>query len=139
MPFEKPPTLRSAASSSPTLAIASAAAAAGSATSRSVGHHLDELAGGQERPEAVAVVDDADAAVDLGLAPRVVAEHAHRAGARIGEARAERERGRLAGAVVAEQAGHAGLELERDLRQRDGVAVPLGDACERERQASALR
>ena len=60
-------------------------------------------------------MDDADPAVDLGLAPRVVPEHAHRARARIGEARAQRERGRLAGAVVAEQAGHAGRELERDL------------------------
>ena len=82
---------------------------------------------------------DADPPVDLGLAARVVPEHPHRAGARIGEAGAQRERGRLAGAVVAEQAGHAGLQLERHLGQRDGVAVPLGDALEDERQASALR
>ena len=84
-------------------------------------------------------MDDADAPVDLGLAPRVVAEHAHGAGARIGEAGAERERRRLARAVVAEQAGHAGRQLERHLGQGDSVAVPLGDACEDERQASALR
>ena len=103
------------------------------------GHHLDQLARGEERPEPVPIVHDADPPVDLGLAPRVVPEHAHRARARIGEARAQRQRGRLAGAVVAEQARHARLQLERHLRQRDGVAVPLGDALEGERQASALR
>ena len=115
MPFEKPPTRRSAASSSPTVASASAAALRGSGTSRRPAIELDQLARREERPEAVAVVHDADPPVDLGLAARIVPEHAHRAGARIGEPGAQRERGRLAGAVVAEQAGHAGRQLERDL------------------------
>ena len=82
MPFEKPPTRRSAASSRPTVASALGRRGLGVGDVAQPGHQLDQLARGQERPEAVAVVDDADAAVDLGLAPRVVAEHAHRARAR---------------------------------------------------------
>ncbi len=102
-------------------------------------HQLDQLACREERPEAVAVVHDADALVDRGLAPRIVTEHPHRAGARIGEAGAERQRGRLARAVVSEQPGHAGSQLERHLCEGHRVAVPLRDACEDQRQASALR
>ena len=139
MPFEKPPTRRSAASSRPTLGERLGGRGRGIGHAAQAGHQLDQLARGQERPEAVAVVDDADAPVDVGLAPRVEPEHAHRAGARIGEAGAQRKRGRLAGAVVAEQARHAGRQLERHFGQGDGVAVPLGDALEDERQASALR
>ena len=103
------------------------------------GHELDQFARREEGPEAVAVVHDPDPPVDLGLAARIEPEHSDRAGAGIGEPGAQRERGGLAGAVVPEQAGHAGRQLERDLGQGDGVAIPLGDALEDERQTSALR
>ena len=102
-------------------------------------HQLDQFACREEGPEAVAVVHDADALVDLGLAAGIVTEHPHLAGTGIGKAGAERQRGRLAGTVVPEQARHARRQVERHLRQGHRVAVPLRDAFEDERQASALR
>jgi hypothetical protein len=97
-------------------------------------HRHDHLARGEERPEGVAVGDDPDLAEDRRVAADVTAEQPHLAAARRGEARAELERRRLAGAVVAEQARHAGAERERDVRDGHPVAVPLRDAVELERR-----
>ena len=98
-----------------------------------LGGELDHPAGGEERPRRAVVGDDADAPVDVGGAPRVRAEDPHRAAARRGEAGTELERGRLAGAVVAEQADHPAVGRERDVRQGDRVAEPARHRLERDR------
>ena len=91
---------------------------------------LDDVVRGQERPRRALVGDDADPLVHVGVPARLDAEDAHGSRARRGEARAQLERRGLPRTVVAEQAGHARADRERDVGDGDGVAVPARDARE---------
>jgi hypothetical protein len=92
--------------------------------------HRDEPQRRHERPQPVAVRQHAEPPVDRVLDPGVDAEDAHRAAIGRREAGQELEGGRLAGAVLAQQARDAGPEGERDLAQGDRGAVPLGRRLE---------
>ena len=79
--------------------------------------------------EARLLDDRADAGERGGaVAADVVAEHAHRAGGRLGEAEQEADQGRLAGAVGAEEAeGGAARHLEVDAVEGRPLAEALAE------------
>ncbi len=124
---------RSAASVRSTVAIARAAAASGSATP-----WRRALSRANSRPVRIAVDrlalgDEPDVAVHLGSPPGT-ARHATRTlpGRRREQPGHQVQQRRLAGAVRPEQAGHAGPQPERDVVDRDDVAVPARDVVELE-------
>ena len=135
MPWEKPRSFRSATSPSAHLVQRPARRRVGVAHAAQARAEGDHRPRGQEGPQRVAVVGDADAPVGVEVARQVGAQHPHRPRAGLGEARAELQRGRLAGAVVAQQPGDARPERERDVRERHGVAVPARDLLEDQRLA----
>ena len=111
--------------------------AGGSATPRRPAQQLDQLAGAEEGQQRRRVGHDPDAPV----APRVCAADRGRARARcpgsdLAKPAQSSERGRLARAVVAEQAGDAGLAARRDLRPGPPCRRTTStDACDDQRQA----
>ena len=139
MPFEKPAEPAFGDVVEADVCSARCAAASGSATPRSRASSRHSAKRGEERPEPVAVGHHADAAVHVGVAARVGAQDAHAAPVGRREARAAAcSAGRLAGAVVPEQARHAGPQRERHVGHRDRVAVPLRDALEPTRARRSL-
>ena len=89
-----------------------------------------ELAAGQERIDRLALRDEADLAVDRRVAPGGLAADDDPAGRRPEQPGHEVEQGRLAGAVRPEQAGDPRAQPERDVVDRDDVAVPARDVLE---------
>ena len=87
----------------------------------------------QERVDGLALGDETDVAVHLGAAPGALALDQDAAGRRREQAGHQVEERRLAGAVRAEESGHAGSESERDVVDRDDVAVPARDVIDLER------
>ncbi len=92
-----------------------------------------ELAASQEGMDGLAFGDETDVAVHLGSAPGALALDQDGAGRRREETGHQVEERRLAGAVGSEEAGHAGPEAERDVVDRDDVAVPARDVFDLER------
>ena len=68
---------------------------------------------------------EADAAIDRGVAPDRLAEHAHRAFARLELAGDQLHERRLAGAVRTEQAGDAGWDGDGHVVEAGYLSVPL--------------
>ena len=85
-----------------------------------------ELLAGQERVDRVPFRHQADQPVHLRAAPAGLAGHGQLAPRGRQEARDHVHDRRLAGAVRAEQAGHAGLDRHRDVVDGHHVAVPAG-------------
>ncbi len=95
-----------------------------------VGHALEtrvepgELAAREEGVDRLALGHETDVAVHLGTAPGALAFDQDASRRRREEARHQVEERRLARAVGTEQPGHARAESERDVVDRDDVAVP---------------
>ena len=85
--------------------------------------------------DGLALGDEPDVAVHLGTAPGRRALDEDASGRRREQAGHQVEQRRLAGAVRAEQAGHARPEPERDVVDRHDVAVPARDVVELEAQS----
>ena len=98
-----------------------------------------ELETGQVRVDGLALGDEPDVAVHLGSAPGGRALDEDAAGRRCEEAGHQVQERRLAGAVRAEQAGHARAEPERDVVDGHDVPVPARDVVELERRGRARR
>ena len=134
MPFEKPPTRRSATSSRSTVAErARRAAAAGSATSRRRAHSSTSSRADRNGHSPSRSGTTPTRRCTAGSRRGSMPEHPHRAACRRREAGAQLERGRLAGAVVPSSPVTPGASANDTLGERDGVAVPLRDALEDER------
>ena len=89
--------------------------------------------------DGLALGDEPDVAVHLRPPPGGRALDEDAPGRRREQAGHQVEERRLAGAVRAEQAGHAGTERERDVVDRDDVAVPARDVVDLERRARRAR
>ena len=98
-----------------------------------------ELAAGEEAVHRLALGDEADAPVHLGVAPGRRPVQLHLAGGRSQEPGHHVEQGRLSGAVRTEQAGDAGRDLEGHVVDRHHVAVPARDAGQREHAHAVTR
>ena len=83
-----------------------------------------ELAAGQVVEHRLPLRHQAELAVDLLVAPQRLAVQGDRPGRGGEEARHQRDQRGLAGAVRAEQPGHARADGHRDVVDRDDVAVP---------------
>ena len=104
------------------------ARAAGSATSWSWAAASTNWRAGQEAVHRLALGDEADAPVELGVPPGRRLVELDGAGARRQEARHHVQQGRLARAVRPEQPGDAGSDVEGHVVDRHDVAVPARDA-----------
>jgi hypothetical protein len=98
---------------------------------------LDHPARGEAAPEPIAIRHDPDRPACRTAASRIEAVDPHRTLVRAGKARGKADGRGLAGAVVSEQSGHAGLEDERDVTHGDRIAKPLRDAVELEQRRHA--
>ena len=109
-------------------AAASRASRRGQAAQSGAG--VDEIPAGHPFVEGVLLRAEADRAIEGGIVPDRLAEHANcsLAGAKL--AGRQLQQRRLAGAVGAEQPGDAGADFERQLVDADDVAVPLGNFVE---------
>jgi hypothetical protein len=91
-----------------------------------LGHGQDELVAGEEVVRALALGDQAQAAVDARVLPDRGAVERDRPGGRGQEAAHHVDERRLARAVGTQQAGHAGADRHGDAVDRDDVPVPAG-------------
>ena len=130
MPLENVSIRRSCASVISTRSSARAAAAAGSGSFCILAQASTNSLGGEEAVHRLAFGDQAQGAVDGGVAPGGHAVDGHRAARRRQEAGHHVQHRGLAGAVRAEQAGHPGLQGHADVVDRDDVAVPAGDVLQ---------
>ena len=83
------------------------------------GRERDELACGQRLEHGLLLRHEADRPGHADVAARILAEHAHGALRRPGEPAEHAEHRRLAGAVRAEERGHARADVEADVRDGD--------------------
>ena len=95
-----------------------------------LGVEPDELATGQVARDGLALRDEPDHRVDRRGRRRRAPVDADRARRRREQPGQQVEQRRLAGAVRPEQAGHARAERERDVVDRDDVAVPARDVVD---------
>ena len=89
----------------------------------------DELAAGQPLLDRLALGTEADAPEQAHLAAQPLPVHQHFALARLDQAGQQLEERGLAGAVEAEQAGHAGADRQAAVVDGDDLAEPLAHAA----------